>query len=104
MTPEFHPGAREEFYAAIDWYDEQEFGLGRRFEEDVFGAVDAAADWPESWAVWPGWTGEPVVRTKGVHDFPYRIVYFVREDELFVVAIAHDRRRPGYWHDRLTTA
>ncbi|MDR3068022.1 MAG: type II toxin-antitoxin system RelE/ParE family toxin [Cellulomonas sp.] len=102
MTPELHPEAQEEFHAAIDWYDEREFGLGQRFEVSVFDAVDAVVDWPESWPIWPGWTDEPVVRTKDVHDFPYRVVYFALKDTLFIAAVAHDRRRPGYWRDRLS--
>jgi mRNA-degrading endonuclease RelE of RelBE toxin-antitoxin system len=33
--------------------------------------------------------------------FPYRIIYEVRENELVVLAVAHDRRRPGYWRRRV---
>jgi plasmid stabilization system protein ParE len=32
--------------------------------------------------------------------FPYTILYRVREDEVFVTAIAHQSRRPGYWRRR----
>jgi toxin ParE1/3/4 len=32
--------------------------------------------------------------------FPYKIVYRVRAHDLYVVAIAHTSRRPGYWRDR----
>lgn len=37
----------------------------------------------------------------GLDVFPYGIVYFVRDDEVLVVAYAHERRRPGYWRERL---
>lgn len=33
--------------------------------------------------------------------FPYRVVYLVHEDELVIVAYAHDRREPGYWDRRM---
>jgi plasmid stabilization system protein ParE len=33
--------------------------------------------------------------------FPYSIIYFGGSRRLVVVAIAHDRRRPGYWRKRL---
>ena len=52
-------------------------------------AIDAAVDSPESWPVWPGWDRQPLVRSKGVSDFPYRVVYFVRDDQLMIVAVAH---------------
>ncbi len=32
--------------------------------------------------------------------FPYSIIYYIRDDELRVVAIAHHRQRPNYWADR----
>jgi hypothetical protein len=38
----FHPEAQGEFAADVDWYDDREVGLGRRFAEAVGAAVDAA--------------------------------------------------------------
>ena len=32
--------------------------------------------------------------------FPYSIIYQVTAEELRVVAVAHHRRRPGYWANR----
>ena len=42
-----------------------------------------------------------MVRSKGVNGFPYRVVYFVAGEQLVVVAVAHTKRRPGYWRDRV---
>jgi hypothetical protein len=36
-----------------------------------------------------------------VRRFPYGVIYRVREEVIWVVAIAHMRRRPGYWLDRV---
>jgi toxin ParE1/3/4 len=98
---EFHPEARAELFADVEWYDAREPELGGRFVVAVRAAVDAAVDSPEAWPIWPGWDREPVVHSKGVSDFPYRVVYFVEADTLRIVAVAHSRRRPGYWRDRL---
>lgn len=98
---DFHPEARAELFADVDWYDERESGLGERVEASVRGAIDAAVDSPNSWAAWPGWKREPVVRSKGVSDFPYRVVYFVQGDLLMIVAVAHAKRRAGYWRERV---
>lgn len=32
--------------------------------------------------------------------FPYSIIYQASADELRVIAVAHQRRRPGYWAGR----
>lgn len=63
--------------------------------------MDAAVDDPDACAKWPAWDSEPVVRSKGVADFPYRVVYDVEGEVLVVVTVAHAKRRPGYWRDRL---
>lgn len=99
----FHPEARAEFVADVDWYDSREVGVSERFEMAVRGAIDAAIDSPESWAAWHRWDRQPVVRSKGV-GFPYRIVYFVTDELLTIVAVAHEKRRPGYWRERLRSA
>jgi plasmid stabilization system protein ParE len=99
---DFHPEARAELVADVDWYDEREAGVGVRFEVAVREAIDAAVDSPDSWALWPDWDREPAVRSKGVTGFPYRVVYFLDGDQLIVVAVAHAKRRPGYWRERLS--
>ena len=40
------------------------------------------------------------VRTKIVTAFPFSVIYWVTDDVIIVLAIAHHRRRPGYWRDR----
>ena len=97
----WHPAAEIELGADIDWYDNLEFGLGDRFEAEVLAAADESADTPEAWPVWPGWDREPVVHSKGVGGFPYRLVYFVQGELATIVAVAHAKRRPGYWRDRV---
>ena len=100
----FHPEARAELFADVEWYDDREFGLGGRFEGAVRMAVDAAARSPDSWAVWPGWDRMPLVRSKAVGGFPYRVVYFVHNGHLMIAAVAHTKRWPGYWRERVGTS
>ncbi len=99
----FHPEAQAELFADVEWYDDREPGLGGRFGAAVRAAVAEAADSPESWAVWPGWQREPPVRSKGVGGFPYRVIYFVTDHSVMIVAVAHEKRRPGYWRERVTS-
>ena len=32
--------------------------------------------------------------------FPYSVIYYVRDEELRVIALAHHRRKPSYWSGR----
>ena len=64
--------------------------------------VYTVLEWPESGAVWPGSDSIPVVRSRRVAGFPYRLVYLVQATELVVIALAHQKRKPGYWRDRLS--
>ncbi len=41
------------------------------------------------------------IRRAGVHRFPYALLYFEQPEVVRVLAIAHERRRPGYWRGRL---
>lgn len=102
MEIAWHPAAQGEFEADIDWYEARGAGLGDRLEAAVDEVVDTVLEWPESGAVWPGWDSIPVVRSGRVAGFPHRLIYLVQATELVVVALAHQKRKPGYWRDRLT--
>ncbi len=39
-------------------------------------------------------------RRCNLHRFPYFIVYREKEDSILIVAVAHAKRRPGYWKRR----
>lgn len=98
----FHPEALAELRANVAWYEDRGAGLGDRFEAAVDKVIDTAVEWPESGAIWPGWDSIPVVRSRRVAGFPYRLVYLVQPAELVVLALAHDKRLPGYWRDRVS--
>lgn len=97
-----HPEATEELLATIRHYHLQRPGLGDDFDAQVMAAVHDICEWPDSWPPFPGWSQTPVVRTRGVAIFPYRVVYFMRENEVIIVAYAHNRREAGYWQRRLS--
>jgi plasmid stabilization system protein ParE len=96
-TDRFLPRAEAEFLRAIRWHAAQRPGLGDRFVSAVESAVQRAARIPE--------TGSPHLygtRRMLVERFHYDVIYIVRDDEVLVVAVAHQRRKPGYWRRRLT--
>ena len=103
ILPEYeqHPEAADELGAAVRWYADRNWDVADVFVERVRTLLDDLRDWPRSGRAWLDWHREPQVYSYGVKGYPYRIVYFLRDDEPVVVAFAHDRQRPGYWKHRL---
>lgn len=97
-----HPAARQEFLDALAWYDDQVPGLGGRLADAFAESIQFIREWPNAAALFPGRSRTLLVRTQGIDVFPYRIIYVVREGDVVVVAYAHERRRPGYWRERLS--
>ena len=104
LTFTAHPEASAELDAEVAWYERRCDGLGARFESAVYQVIDDLIMWPESGAVWPNAHPSLTVRSYGVPEFPHRVIYAVDGSQLFVAAIAHDKRKPGYWHDRFGKA
>ncbi len=95
----FHDEARTEFLDQVAHYEEAKAGLGDRFYTEVEIAVARAGRTPR--------LGSPYkYDTKRMYlkKFPFSVVYMVRELEVIVLAVAHFRRRPGYWRKRRNDA
>jgi plasmid stabilization system protein ParE len=97
MRAVVHAAADTELADAVVYLEEQRRGSGARFLKAYAEARDFVVEHPFS-----GRSGELGTRHTPIGDFRHDIVYIVREDLLIVVAVAHHRRRPGYWLDRLT--
>jgi len=95
-----HPEAVAELEADVLWYESRSDGLGERYRANVNDVIRDLLTWPNSGPVWPDAHPTLTVRSFGVTDFPYRVVYAVRGTELFVAAFAHSKRKPGYWRHR----
>lgn len=103
--PRWVPDAVEELQAGHAWYDERESGLGQQLATEVFKALDEAVRHPFVPKKYdhPNLPTEPEVRKIQVRRFDeYGLVYTVVNDTLWVLAVAHAKRKPGYWIDRLT--
>lgn len=93
------PDARAELTAASDWYESQQAGLGVEFVEEVAAVVRAIAEAPTAF---PRWARRREVRKAVVGSrFPYVLFFAEESDEVSVYALAHTRRKPGYWVERL---
>ena len=93
---EFHPSADAELLEAEEWYAARDPALGSRFAATLAKAIDTLLDSPERWPLVRG-----DVRRYVVRGFPYAVFYTFDEPTVNVVAVAHAKRRPEYWMDRL---
>ncbi len=91
----FDPDARAEFLAAVEYYEECQRGLGRRFREAVETEADRIVAMPFRFRVL-----HPPFRRCLIPNFPYSIVFSIEPGFILVIAVAHAKRKPGYWHDR----
>ncbi len=94
MTVEFLEEAEKEFLEAVIWYESKEIGLGTHFRNEIARVINRIAEDPLLWRERSGG-----YRRVNCPVFPYYIPYFIREDKIIIAAIAHDRRKPGYWVD-----
>lgn len=97
MTLSVHPEADAEFAAAVEWYEERRLGLGDEFEQDVYDGFEVILESPHAWQRWPGLD---TVRVFPLDRFPYLLPYAVKDTTVVILAVAHAKRRPGYWRSR----
>lgn len=97
-----HPEAELQLTEAHDLYLETGGSdLSDRFSDRVEAAVDLIVTWPQAPPRVFTERSESVIRALRVTGFPYSLVYTVYRDEILVLAYAHEKRRPGYWLNRL---
>ena len=89
--------ASEEFSEAVRWYEAQRPGLGNEFFEAVVATITMIEAHPE---IGTPVRDDPRTRRLLVSRFPYEVAYLLRTEEIVIVAIAHLKRRPGYWKER----
>jgi plasmid stabilization system protein ParE len=95
MRYAFHPEALAEFEAAADFYSERQAGLEIRFIDAVQSAIRRICGSPERWSIFDG-----EIRRILVHVFPYAVLYVAEPGCIYIIAIMHCSRQPGYWKTR----
>jgi plasmid stabilization system protein ParE len=86
------PQAEAEIEAAFRWYHERSAQAALAFREEAFDQIDALARIADRWKV-----DEEGTRRCLLKHFPYSVFYEIDADCVYVLAVAHRRREPGYW-------
>lgn len=96
QTVEFHPEARRDFDESFDWYSERSAAVAVRFALAIDEAVQRIGAVPKEFC-----RTEHGCRYCVVKRFPFRLIFVEELDRVYVIAVAHDRREPSYWRDRV---
>jgi hypothetical protein len=92
---DFYPAAAEEARKAADHYEGEQRGLGDDFRVELSAALTRIQENPQLYAV-----VARGIRLCPLHRFSYSVFYEELEDRIWVAAIGHHSRRPGYWSRR----
>ena len=96
MVVRYHEAAAEELLREIAYLELQARGLGGRFFDSVTSSEKQILKFPNSGRqVYPG------IRRRLLRAFQYSLLYSMTEKGPLILAVAHHRRRPGYWIGRL---
>ena len=92
---ELHEEATVEAEEAAAWYDERDPDTAEEFAQELARALATVGQAPDRWPIERGRARRYLFKR-----FPFKLVYVTDEDRVFVLAVAHKRRKPGYWKDR----
>jgi toxin ParE1/3/4 len=94
-TYSYAPEAREELLEAIQYYENESPGLGAAFLAAVQEGLEYLLQFPKSAPILSG-----KVRRKVLNRFSYSLLYSLRGEEIRILAVMNQKRRPFYWRGR----
>ena len=95
MHVDFHPAALREVEDAQAWYEERSLLAASAFLRELSTVMQRIRQTPHRYPA-----AEAGTRRVLLDRFPFTIYYRVRSDSINIVAVAHQKRRPGYWSER----
>lgn len=97
MSYYFHPEALTEHKESAKFYETRRIGLGRAYVAEVERAALQASEYPNRFRV----ISSNNIRKVLVARFPYTVYFRDVHESVQILAIAHHRRKPGYWQNRI---
>ena len=92
----FHPEAHAEMIEQARYYENKSEGLGTDFLNAVEETVRRIAQSPQTAPI-----ERANIRKRLVSGFPFTMLYAIQPDRIYIAAVMHQRRRPGYWRKRV---
>lgn len=94
-----HPEALEELEEAVRYLDERTLWVADDLVETYDKAVENIRSHPERCHFI-----YREFRRCHLKRFPYSVIYRQQDDEVFVIAVMHDKRHPDYWKHRIPSS
>ena len=91
----FSKYAKFELEDAVKFYELEYQGLGQKFKDEVKKTIKRITEYPKAWSI-----EHREVRKAILHKFPYKVLYSIEDNHIFIIAIAHLHRKPYYWVER----
>jgi toxin ParE1/3/4 len=96
--------ALAEYREATSYYEAESPDVALRFVEQVEGIIESIHREPHLWPLDPTVPARLGVRRQRIDGFPYAVVYLETPAAVHVLAVAHGKRKPGYWRGRIHPA
>ena len=97
MSYYFHPAAETEHLETIGFYESRQAGLGLMYLNEFEQLLENVVHTPYRYRI----ERKPEIRCAFLSKFPFKIVFREVSGTVQVLAVAHKRRRPDYWINRL---
>ena len=99
MRARFHPEARVDLKHAAEHYAAIRVDLGQAFYRHIEALIAEIESDPALFRVFR----PPHARRHFRRPFPYAVIYLVRQNEIWILAVMHFKQPPGYWIHRSET-
>lgn len=96
MSIEFHPQAEVEFIEQAAYYESRISQLGHIFLAELESVLSLLVEHPEIGSII-----EIPFRNFAMKRFPHSLIYTVEPESIWVIAVAHQKQKPGYWKERV---
>ncbi|MBU0620838.1 MAG: hypothetical protein KJ795_03225 [Gammaproteobacteria bacterium] len=96
MSYQFHPAAAREHLDSIAFYESRLHGLGANYIAEFEATMKKVCAAPNSFSI----ECPPDIHKAVMKRFPFNVLFRETGKVVQVLAVAHHRRRPGYWLGR----
>ena len=97
MKYRFHRAATAEHYDNVNFYEGRLPGLGADYLKEFETIMAHICTAPNFYPT----IGTPDIHKAGLKRFPFHVIYRTEQNQIIVLAVAHQRRQPAYWSKRL---
>lgn len=98
MNYGFHRAAIAEHLDHVAFYESQLAGLGADYLGEFDALMARICAGPDRFVL----IAPPDIRKVALKRFPFHVIYRAEATRIVVLAVAHQRRRPGYWAGRIS--